>query len=234
MSHAKVCLAIFLVSTLAACSDSTAPNGRRDDIRGRVVDVRGRPVAGATVVLQYSIDPPPIPVVDKVHVMLRFQLPEASPVSVWVSSYCDADTVRRLITADLPAGEHAADWDGRDEQGRLLPEGVYWFHLSTATVEERDDFLLMELGYVDIAGGDSLVPLAVADGAGQFTLDQRCLSIGHTFPQYGLSGSLADSVEISRNVRVWAFSATDSSRAPSEWVYVDPQRGAEVEISLGR
>jgi flagellar hook assembly protein FlgD len=37
--------------------------------------------------------------------------------------------VRRLVSKDLPAGRHAATWDGRDEQGRSVSSGVYLYRL---------------------------------------------------------------------------------------------------------
>jgi flagellar hook assembly protein FlgD len=29
-------------------------------------------------------------------------------------------------------GEHAVNWDGRDSRGRVVPPGVYFYHLQTA------------------------------------------------------------------------------------------------------
>ncbi len=37
-----------------------------------------------------------------------------------------------LVDAQLPAGPHAATWNGRDEDGRLVPAGVYFVHLESA------------------------------------------------------------------------------------------------------
>jgi hypothetical protein len=234
MSHAKSCLAILLVSSLAACGDSTAPDSTRNDIRGVVVDTNGRPAAGATVVLQYSIDPPSAAGAEKAAVIIRFLLPVAGPVSIWISSTCDADTVRRLITADMPAGEYSVVWDGRDDQGRLLPDGAYWSHLVTMAGDVRNDLLLLRFGFEHVADDDIPAPLTVTDSAGRFTLDQGCLSFGHTYTGTDESGNPTGSFEVSRSVRVWAFSAADSSRAASNWTSVDPHRGAEVGIVLGR
>ena len=38
--------------------------------------------------------------------------------------------VRTLVDAELPPGDHAADWDGRDASGRALPSGVYLARLA--------------------------------------------------------------------------------------------------------
>lgn len=234
MSHLRFCLALVLVAILAACSDSSVPDRTRDDIRGTVIDAAGRPLAGATVVLQFALDPPPASAVDKARIRIHFVLPETGPVALWISSFCDEDTVRRLITTDLPAGQHEVFWDERDDQGRLLPDGVYWFHLLTAAGEARGDFLLQRLGYGDVADGDIPAPLAVTDDAGRFTLDQGCLPFGHALPRTDESGNPIGFLEITRSVRVWAFSAGGEARAASNWIAVDPQLGADVGIVFGR
>ncbi len=40
--------------------------------------------------------------------------------------------VRTLLTGEAEAGPHRVEWDGRDEQGRALAEGVYFYTLTTA------------------------------------------------------------------------------------------------------
>ena len=234
MSHAKVLLAILSVAVLAACSDSTTPDNKRDDLRGTVVDASGRPVAGATIVLQHALNSPFFPGPNKVNAMIRFQLPEAGSASVWISSYCDADTVRQLINDDLPAGDFAVVWDGRDEQSRLLPDGVYWCHVATAAGEERYDALLLRLGYGDFTVDDVLEPLAVTNIHGRFRLDQGCLPFGHTFEGTDEAGNPTSTFEVIRSVRVWAFMANGSAPAVSHWITVDPDLGAEVTLAFVR
>ena len=234
MCHAKVLLAILSVAILAACSNSTAPNNTGDDLRGGVVDANRRPVAGATIVLQHALNSPIFPGPGKATTIIRFQLPEAGRVSVWISSYCDADTVRQLINDDLPAGEYTIAWDGRDEERRLLSDGVYWFHVVTAAGEERHDFLLLRLGYGDFAVDDVLVPLVVTDISGRFILDQGCLPFGCTFIGTDVLGIPTGAIEVIRNVRVWAFVENGGASAVSDWITVDPNLGADVTIVFGR
>lgn len=234
MSHAKVLVAILFVAILAACSDSTTPNTTRDDLRGRVVDANRMPVAGATIVLQHALDSPVYSGPDKANTMIRFQVPEAGPVAVWMGSYCDADTVRQLINDDLPAGDYTAIWDGRDEQRRLLSDGAYWFHVVTTAGEERHDVLLLRLGYGDLAVDDILAPLVVTDISGRFMLDQGCLPFGRTFIGTDVLGIPTGAIEVIRNVRVWAFIANGGALAVSDWIAVDPELGADVTIVFGR
>lgn len=55
---------------------------------------------------------------------LQFALPIGGPVELVL---CDARgrRVRTLVDSELPAGMHAARWDGRDQQGAVVASGVY-------------------------------------------------------------------------------------------------------------
>ncbi len=51
--------------------------------------------------------------------------------------------VRTLVSGQVPAGVHAAVWDGRDEAGNRAAAGVYFYSLKTAGVESRQKLLLV-------------------------------------------------------------------------------------------
>ena len=38
-------------------------------------------------------------------------------------------TVRKLVDGTQGAGSHAVDWDGRNDSGRMLPSGIYFYRL---------------------------------------------------------------------------------------------------------
>lgn len=234
MRRSRFATVLLPILLLAACSDSTAPDSARDDIRGFVLDADGQPVAGAVIVLGLQLDGPLRTSPDKPQTAIRFDLPQAGSVSLWLSSFCDGDTVRQLISDDLPSGGYAAVWDGRDDEGRLLPDGVYWYHLVTSAGETRDDVLLLWNGYGSLAAGEVPAPLAVTSSAGRFTLDQGCLPFGETFTGTDEEGTPIATFAISRQVRVWAFDTADGTRAASAVVAVDRDRGVDVEIHLGR
>ncbi len=62
---------------------------------------------------------------------LTLDLPVAGAAGVRIYDARGA-LVRRLLDADLAAGEHRVSWDGRDDAGRALPSGVYFARLRTA------------------------------------------------------------------------------------------------------
>jgi subtilisin family serine protease len=59
---------------------------------------------------------------------IRFRVPETGPVTLAILDV-HGRVVRRLVERELPPGEHAITWDGRDERGRQAPSGVYSYRL---------------------------------------------------------------------------------------------------------
>jgi hypothetical protein len=68
---------------------------------------------------------------------IRFRLPSASVHSLVVYDV-SGRRVRTLSRGVLPAGPHTATWDGRDEQGRTVPAGVYFYALRAPEGELRE------------------------------------------------------------------------------------------------
>ena len=57
---------------------------------------------------------------------IRFGLPRAAAATIGIFDV-QGRRVRGLLEGHLPAGEHAAAWDGRDDRGRRAPAGVYFY-----------------------------------------------------------------------------------------------------------
>ncbi len=66
----------------------------------------------------------------RAHGTIRFRLETGGPVLLRVFS-AGGRLVRTLYEGVLGAGEYQMTWDGRDEQGRAAPSGVYLFRLET-------------------------------------------------------------------------------------------------------
>lgn len=56
---------------------------------------------------------------------IRFTNPASGPVSLSIYSPSGRQ-IRRLFAGELGAGSHMKPWDGRDENGRPVPSGVYF------------------------------------------------------------------------------------------------------------
>jgi flagellar hook assembly protein FlgD len=52
--------------------------------------------------------------------------------------------VRTLVNGPLPAGEHAATWNGRDDNGRMSAPGIYFFDLETGSGKLTGKALLLK------------------------------------------------------------------------------------------
>jgi hypothetical protein len=52
--------------------------------------------------------------------------------------------VRVLAQGEMPAGEHAKTWDGRDGDGRDVPSGIYFYKLATTGFEETRKMVLLK------------------------------------------------------------------------------------------
>ncbi|HMB70987.1 MAG TPA: FlgD immunoglobulin-like domain containing protein, partial [bacterium] len=60
--------------------------------------------------------------------VIRFELDRAQPVLLSVHD-ARGRRVRVLAGGPLPAGTHRLEWDGRDDRGRPVAAGVYFFSL---------------------------------------------------------------------------------------------------------
>ena len=52
--------------------------------------------------------------------------------------------VRRLVSGPTGAGEHVAQWNGRDETGGRVPAGVYLYRLRTPGNAETRRVVVIE------------------------------------------------------------------------------------------
>jgi len=66
---------------------------------------------------------------------IRYHLPRASRVKLQVYNPL-GQVVRTLVEAQQPAGRYTVQWDGRDDSGRQLPAGVYFYRLKAGQFEQ--------------------------------------------------------------------------------------------------
>ncbi|MBK7704056.1 MAG: hypothetical protein IPI34_14795, partial [bacterium] len=85
---------------------------------------RRRPAAGRRPRLR-PLSPQPVQPLTEV----RFDLPTAGPARLAVYDV-RGHLVKVLSDGELPAGEHAAVWDGTDARGRAMSSGSYVFRLT--------------------------------------------------------------------------------------------------------
>jgi hypothetical protein len=75
---------------------------------------------------------------------IRYDLPGAEEVRLGVYDV-SGRRVRSLVPGRrLPAGRHQAVWDGRDDSGRAVPRGVYFYHLTAGSYSATRRVILID------------------------------------------------------------------------------------------
>jgi hypothetical protein len=72
---------------------------------------------------------------------IRFALAEPSPVRLLVFDAAGR-AVRALVDGPVGAGARSVAWDGRDDAGRRVASGVYYYRLETASFSESRSMVL--------------------------------------------------------------------------------------------
>jgi len=76
--------------------------------------------------------------------LIRYELPRPDHVSVGVFDV-DGRLVRQLVAgAFQPSGPQTAQWDGRDEQGRPMAPGVYFYRIEAGALSASRRMVLLE------------------------------------------------------------------------------------------
>ena len=52
--------------------------------------------------------------------------------------------IRRLLDGAVQPGEHQASWDGRDNDGRPVASGVYFYRLKTGDISQTKKMILLK------------------------------------------------------------------------------------------
>lgn len=74
---------------------------------------------------------------------INFQLVESAPVELVIYNVL-GQKVATLLSREMPAGYHHIQWDGRDEFGRSMASGVYFYSLKTEGFFDQKKMLLLQ------------------------------------------------------------------------------------------
>ncbi|MGH7496083.1 MAG: FlgD immunoglobulin-like domain containing protein [bacterium] len=76
--------------------------------------------------------------------MIRFELPGNEVIKVELIIYNVAgQLVRELISGEKAPGKHEITWNGKDEQGREVPSGIYLYRLTAGRWKETKRIVVM-------------------------------------------------------------------------------------------
>ncbi len=74
---------------------------------------------------------------------IRFSLHENNKVEIVIYNI-KGEKVRELLSSELPASYHTVVWDGRNDRGRMVASGVYFYQMRTSGFLQIKKMLLMK------------------------------------------------------------------------------------------
>jgi len=74
---------------------------------------------------------------------IRYQLPSASSVEIRIFDVLGRD-VKTLVSQDVEAGYHIANWDARNNDGVQVSSGVYYYYIRAGEYKITKKMLLMK------------------------------------------------------------------------------------------
>ncbi len=111
--------------------------------RDGTLQVGGRPPKPPTSFVLEQNTPNPFRVsAGNAATVIGFTLTEAAPVNIRIYNMLGQE-VRTLLSAPREAGRSEISWNGRDNRGRLLASGVYFYVISTPQATARKKLLLL-------------------------------------------------------------------------------------------
>jgi hypothetical protein len=244
----KILASLFLLSIITAggCSDSTSPKQNRDLIKGRVVDVDGKGIEGAKIVIDYVLEynedtgseagffrkrkvGSELPL----HSFYRHSYEEGW-VRVWVERYCSNELIKVIIDTLLSEVNGSISWNGTTDDGKLAYPGVYnafiYRETPTDTFYNTKDMLLKRDTYMDKEAG--WIEANTSTGSnGYFELSQECLPFDYTVDWIDEYGVPMGTIRVTRYVNICVVHDSYTN-AVDDSVYVDPDEGAETEIKM--
>jgi hypothetical protein len=187
---------------------TTGPNGRTTRLYGLVTDIDGNALEDVGIHLifsfedQISLSPssddithhgaapqmPPPPSEFKLYqnfpnpfnpeTTIRFDLPLAVHVSLVVLDIMDRE-ILRLVDSDLEAGAYVRTWDGTNQDGQHVSNGVYTYQIVAEEFSEEKQMCLNMLDPEHIRSLGSL-PVMNTDHQGRFMLEYSSVPLGET------------------------------------------------------
>jgi hypothetical protein len=218
-------------------------------LSGVVLEADGEPAVGVKINLLYELVgyPEPSPPLDETTLVdtlrqnfpnyfsqqtsISFGLADEQPIHLMVLSTA-GDTLRTLAQGFMPAGEHTRQWDGCDDEGMRLPNGVYGirlvFHMDVDGPSQEIDGVLSLSWDPAILAESALV---LSDDEGRFSIPLSELPVDRMIPAMSVDGVLQGIFPVSSILQVHA------GRSEQDWSRLsldlgDSNEDIAVELQL--
>jgi len=74
---------------------------------------------------------------------INYSLKEKSRVSINIYNI-KGQKVKQLVSDQLSAGQHSVVWNGKDESGKSVSSGIYFYKLKAGNFEKTKKMILMK------------------------------------------------------------------------------------------
>ena len=185
--------------------DSTLTSGtyhyRLEDVDSLGVSTFSEPLTVAenqeTITQEYSLSqnfPNPF----NPQTTIQFDIPSNKLVHLRIFTWPLRDTVRTLFDQNATAGRYSVTWDGKDDYGTNVTNGLYSYEFVTSdtTIEKVMCLNMLDPEHIRSV---SCVPIRKTNSDGEFFISSCCLPIGEIVPQTEENGpDVVDELTISQ------------------------------------
>lgn len=208
MSHEGACQTQVL---------SSLNNPNNGAVSGYVTDSDGNPINNASIILSYDV-----PTISNMEV--NYSIPNESNVSIDVLDLC-GNLVKPLIENEIiAAGTHTISWDGMDQDGHRVVDGVYSIHLQGDDQSVYAHNILANNDYSDIENNNYHI---LTDENGYFSIPYSCLSFGQIYTNDGNNG-----ISVPSKVKVWVVAEGEEIFSTEGYSDIDFPFGILLNIDL--
>ncbi|MCK4339095.1 MAG: hypothetical protein KAW87_03800 [Candidatus Cloacimonetes bacterium] len=250
---------ILFLLIISGCSKSTEPDKSHSDITGYVYDVNGIPVPDVAILPEYYLELSDSiikkmnynMIIDSVDTIpsfetklygnypnpffscttIAFRIGYHSQCYIYISEYKNkTDTVRIFIDEELYPGIHQVCWNGKNSDGKYVENGIYTVYLQTPEVIDSCYIFCMK-EYTSSTNYQNYACKTHTNEEGKFNISQFDMPFECYVPHLDVDGNLLDTLYVSRYVKLWAFFDYHTPVFVDS-VYVDPDKGANIEIQF--
>ncbi len=192
--------AALIAAVLAAgCSDSTSPTPSTALLTGSVTDLAGNPIEGAALLVGFRASFADLLQPEKGQPDVADLPPGQEVLWIKITDAC-GDTIRTLCEGDCQGEPGVILWNGLDDAGLRVVEGVYYYSLATADTLVGAKMVLIH-DYHDWNTTDCRAH-AVTDAGGVFRLGGECLGFGTVITCLDEEGNFQDERPVTRMVNL--------------------------------
>ena len=229
-------LTVFIVFFMS-CGQVIGP-GNEDAIRGMVINREGDPVSNVLINLTYYFKP----LINEIQTtqndytpaitIIRYTVPEQQRVIIWITRYQESDTTVHLVDRIHQAGFHEVIWDGRNSKNQLEKSDLYNVHIAYPN-RLVTNLLVLNNDYASYSVMDNLAYYSKTTQDGQFSILKSDLM--HQKVDFELIWTDEQGnpvkVELLPYVKIWGLHQNYGNTF-KDFVYVSPERGAEVLLQF--